>query len=244
MKCALVQMDIIFEDIEKNKIIVKNKIQYAKNNNARIVFFPEMTFTGFTMNQIVDETIKDYMLHLSKEYEIAIGYGNIIDGYYNTFEIVDKGKELCTYKKIHPFLQESNYYQKGEEIVSATIDDLTFVPTICFDLRFPVLYYLAKDKGNVIVNIASWPSLRDEHWKALLKARAIETQKYVLGINRVGKDPYCTYIGNSIAYDGWGTPLNEYSDKDEVIFVEIEKKEYPANFVECERDELYKKMMK
>jgi predicted amidohydrolase len=77
--------------------------------------------------------------------------------------------------------------------------------SICYDLRFPELYRLyAKEKVDVMINIANWPVTRIEHWKTLLKARAIENQFYMIGVNRTGDDPQYNYCGATAVFDPLG----------------------------------------
>ena len=84
----------------------------------------------------------------------------------------------------------------------------------CYDLRFPVW---SRNRGDydAAIYVASWPSPRVEAWKALLRARAIENQCYVLGVNRVGKDPYCEYSGGTAGIDPYGKTLSACADGEE-----------------------------
>ena len=85
---------------------------------------------------------------------------------------------------------------------------------VCYDLRFPVW---SRNRGDydAAIYVASWPSPRVEAWKALLRARAIENQCYVLGVNRVGKDPYCEYSGGTAGIDPYGRTLSACADGEE-----------------------------
>ena len=243
MKIALAQIDMGYENIPYAKQKVEQMVKDASIHHGDLIIFPEMTLTGFTMNQIVDDTIIPYFDHLANLYHISIAYGYIEEGYYNACNITN-GKTLCHYQKIHPFLKESNYYQKGNTIGRTKIKDFTLSPTICYDLRFPILYYKAAKKADIIIVIASWPDLRDEHWLALLKARAIENQCYIIGVNRIGHDPNNHYIGHSIAYDGWGNALNELVEDERNIYIEIDHQDYPSRFIDDQRNDLYIQLLK
>ena len=90
--------------------------------------------------------------------------------------------------------------------------------SICYDLRFPELFRLyAKKKVDLIINIANWPDTRIDHWRTLLKARAIENQCYVAGVNRVGNDTKLHYNGFTSLFDPMGKEI-------------ISKKEKESNF--------------
>jgi predicted amidohydrolase len=109
-------------------------------------------------------------------------------------------------------------------------------PFVCYDLRFPEVFRSAVRKGaQVMAVIANWPAKRVEHWVTLLKARAIENQAYVIGVNRVGTDPKLTYPGRSLIVDPHGNVLADGGDKEAVIRAEIDagvvdawRRDFPA----------------
>ena len=246
MLVALAQIDMGFEEIDKAKLKVKEMVEEASKHHTELIIFPEMTLTGFTMSKLTDDSIIPYFDDLAKRYNITIIYGYIEKSnqyYFNACNITD-GTTKCHYQKIHPFLRESQYYQKGDHLESYSINEFRLVPTICYDLRFPILYYKASKMGNIMINIASWPEIRDEHWLSLLKARAIENQCYMIGVNRVGNDPDHHYIGHSIVFDGWGKAYNELFEDERNIYVEINLKDYPANFTLDRRNDLYLDLLK
>lgn len=105
--------------------------------------------------------------------------------------MIDRAGEVrARYRKIHPFTfaGEDKVFNGGTEISFGEIDPVTIGLTICYDLRFPELYSSLGKKCELIVNIANWPARRVDHWNALLKARAIENQLFVVGVNRTGVD--------------------------------------------------------
>ncbi len=146
----------------------------------------------------------------------------------------------CEYAKIHPFTLggEHERFEPGREVVTYrwTRDSLgegdgalVVCPAICYDLRFPELFRLGLRKGAEAYALgACWPSARQHHWRALLIARAIENQAFVLGVNRVGRDPPgptgagLAYAGGSIAVVPTGEVLGELGDAEGVLSVEID----------------------
>ena len=97
-----------------------------------------------------------------------------------------------------------------------------FLLNVCYDLRFPVWSRNRKDYDAAIY-VASWPSVRQYPWDTLLRARAIENQCFVLGVNRVGKDPACEYAGGTVALDPYGVPLAACaSGLEETIIVNLD----------------------
>ena len=109
------------------------------------------------------------------------------------------------YDKHHLFSYggETEHYTPGNEYVTVEWRGVRFHLSICYDLRFP-LWLRNRDNYDVLICVASWPQVRMQAWKVLLAARAIENQCYVLGVNRIGKDPYCEYSGGTSVVDPFG----------------------------------------
>ena len=109
------------------------------------------------------------------------------------------------YDKHHLFSYggETKNYTPGSEYVTVEWRGLRFHLSVCYDLRFPI-WLRNRDDYDVLICVASWPSVRMQAWRVLLAARAIENQCFVLGVNRIGKDPYCEYSGGSCVVDSFG----------------------------------------
>jgi predicted amidohydrolase len=146
---------------------------------------------------------------------------------YNTLiHIKSNGRLVKLYRKIHPFSysDEEKYYSAGVRPAMSKIRKWKIGLTICYDLRFPELFRkYGKKRAQLIVNIANWPDTRIEHWRTLLKARAIENQCYVAGVNRVGKDPALNYIGYSSVFDPMGKEIMAVENEEKVIVVDLDK---------------------
>ena len=101
------------------------------------------------------------------------------------------------YAKLHPFTYsgEDDFIEPGNDIGYVDLAEMTLGASICYDLRFPVLYSIIAPKCTGALCIANWPASRISHWKSLLVARAIENQMFMIGVNRVGSDP------NGLTYD-------------------------------------------
>lgn len=140
---------------------------------------------------------------------------------------VIKRKTIRWLKRIiHPFSysKEHIFYGKGKSPTITKVKSIKIGLSICYDLRFPELYrFYAKEKVDMIVDIANWPDTRIEHWRTLLKARAIENQSYVVGVNRVGDDPKLHYNGFSSVFDPMGKEIVAVENEEKVITVEIDK---------------------
>lgn len=128
----------------------------------------------------------------------------------------DLGEAVQWYDKHHLFSYggETEHYTPGNEYVSVDWRGVRFHLSTCYDLRFP-LWLRNKDDYDVLICVASWPVVRTHAWRVLLGARAIENQCYVLGVNRIGKDPVCEYSGSTSVVDPFGfvtsCPDNEAS---------------------------------
>lgn len=233
MKIALVQYNPAWEN--KSASIEKIKTLLTQTNEIDLLIFPEMTLTGFTMksNDFAEELEGEshlFFSSLAKEKKCAIMYGVIEKGKNKNFNTLvhlnNQGKIISSYRKIHPFSYSSEdiFYGKGKDTVVTKVKGVKIGLSICYDLRFPELYrFYAKEKVDLIVDIANWPDTRIEHWRALLKARAIENQCFVAGVNRAGDDPKLHYNGFSSVFDPMGKEIVSLEDEEKVIIAEIDK---------------------
>jgi predicted amidohydrolase len=136
------------------------------------------------------------------------------------------GALLARYAKIHPFsfAGETDHYAGGCEIVSFTWQELQVAPFVCYDLRFPEIFRHATRRGaELLIVIANWPEARDSHWQALLRARAIENQCFLVGVNRVGSDPQVRYAGHSLILTPKGEALAAGGSEPEVLTAVLER---------------------
>ncbi len=193
---------------------------------------PEMFTTGFTMNARLVAEPAEGGETLQWMREVARRYGGVVVGswvvedsgrFYNRLHWVYPTGEMVTYDKAHLFVltDEPRVYTAGGSRVLVVWRGWTFLLTICFDLRFPYWYWFP-GMYEVGVVVASWPARRMHAWRTLLQARAIENQVYMVGVNRVGRDPAETYTGHSMAVSFDGTVLVEGTDE-QVYFVELDR---------------------
>jgi len=233
MKIALVQYSPVWEN--KSASMEKLKSLLAQTDAIDLLIFPEMTLTGFTMksNDFAEELEGEsyiFFSSLAKEKKCSVLFGMIEKGKKKNFNTLvhlnNQGKIISTYRKIHPFSYstEDVFYGKGKNTVVTKVKGIKIGLSICYDLRFPELYrFYAKDKVHLIVDIANWPDTRVEHWRTLLKARAIENQCYVAGVNRVGNDPKLHYNGFSSVFDPMGKEIVAVENEEKVIVAEMDK---------------------
>lgn len=213
MRIGLLQLNIKWESREENLATVERYLRVAKKENVDILFLPEMSFTGFSMNtEITGETdnkTQKEIMSLSEKYGIYIGAGWVKKqekGYItdnkagNHYSIAGDGEIKLDYVKIHPFSYsgEDRYFCGGDSISVCRIGEFNMGVAICYDLRFPYLFTKMSEEADFIIVPANWPQKRSEHWKCLLRARAIENQVYVAGVNCGGNVGEQYYSGDSV----------------------------------------------
>lgn len=215
------QFDIAWENKPANFSTVRRLLTQAAPQRNSLVALPEMFATGFSMNvNLVAEPYggetEQFLAATAKEFGIYIIAGAPMrgrDGRARNKALVFSaaGELLAFYAKMRPFTPggEKEHYVAGEHAVTFHWHETTVSPFVCYDLRFPELFReAAASKGpELFVVIANWPEKRIHHWVALLQARAIENQAYVIGVNRIGADPYYTYSGRSLIVDPQGAIL-------------------------------------
>lgn len=224
-------MNIVWENKEENYLRVEQKLELARERRVDFFLLPEMSFTGFSMNTDVtkenkQETIKR-MICYAKQYNMAIAFGWVKDREEkseNHYTIVSKeGNIISDYVKIHPFSYsgEDKKFQGGDKIFVFELDNIKFSTFICYDLRFPEVFQLASKRADIIIVPANWPASRSEHWKCLLRARAIENQVYIFAINCVGEIGGVSYSGNSCIINPYGQVVVELADEENVLEYEL-----------------------
>ena len=235
MRLAGVQLDIAWEDRETNHQKVHALLAASPPAPGSLLALPEMFASGFSMN--VDRVAEDesrvterFLCELSKRYGIYLIGGLATrgaDGRGRNEAVVagPDGTILTRYQKIHPFApgKEAQHYIGGETVVSFTAGEFTVAPFVCYDLRFPEIFRAGMQRGaEVMVVIANWPTPRIDHWVTLLRARAIENQSYVMGVNRCGNDPYLPYPGRSLIVDYRGEVIAHAGERESIVSAEID----------------------
>lgn len=233
MKVGILQYSPKWEQIEDNISTIESILKNQASDED-IIIFPEMTLTGFTMesgkfSEELDGIGTKYFISLAERMRKNIFCGIIEkddDKVYNTLvHFDDKGLLRARYRKIHPFsyAKENKYYDSSKETIITKIDKTQIGLSVCYDLRFPELYRIyGKERAGVMINIANWPIKRIEHWKHLLKARAIENQCFMIGVNRVGSDPFNEYNGCSAIFNPMGEEVLMCDDSEGLFSADID----------------------
>jgi omega-amidase len=229
MELILVQYDIQWENRAANFATIHNLLKEAQPNS--LIVLPELFSTGFSMDlDKVAEADPSEAEHFITE--LAIRFKSTVIGGLATrapgaslgrnewLAVGPSGQPLARYQKNHTFSYtgESDYYQRGDEIALFDWAGFTVCPFICYDLRFPELFRQGVKAGaNLFPVIANWPVARVDHWTTLLRARAIENQAVVAGVNRIGSDPKFVYPGRSMIVDHQGKTLAEAQNEATII---------------------------
>jgi len=218
MKVTIFQTDIAWADHPTN--ISKADEWIDAHPGSDLYVFPEMFSTGFATDPVgISESESGSSLAWMKGK--AASTGAAICGsvsvhtdqgqYVNRFYFVKPDGSVAYYDKHHLFTYggENERYTAGQERVVVEWLGVRILLMVCYDLRFPIWSRNHSDYYDMAIYVASWPTSRIEAWRTLLKARAIENQCYVVGVNRVGNDPNCHYCGCSAIIHPYGKVIEE-----------------------------------
>lgn len=236
MKITILQRNIEWANPEAN--IARADEVIGCLPEADLFVLPEMFSTGFcTRPEGVAESTGGealrWMQRKAAERNCAVAGSVAVreDGkYYNRFYFVHPDGSVRHYDKRHLFAYggEDTYFTPGHERVVVHFRGVRILLEVCYDLRFPVW---SRNRGDydVILYVANWPASRAGAWNTLLRARAIENQCYVAGVNRVGADPACGYSGGSAVIDPYGNTLAECPwDKEGAATAEVDRERLDA----------------
>lgn len=233
MKVAVVQHDIVWEDKEANFARLAPMVAGAAATGARLVVLSETFSTGFSMR--VDRTAEPEGGPSSRFLaEQAAAHGVWVCGSipevrpgderpHNTLVLAGPGGEVHRYRKIHRFAYggEDTAFEAGDERVTVEVEGLRLSLFVCYDLRFADDWWAVAPGTDAYVCVANWPTPRRAHWQALLRARAIENQAYVVGCNRVGTGGSLEYSGDSAIVDPMGETLAAAAGGEALIVADV-----------------------
>jgi len=224
---AIAQIDIALGDAQANLRTVQNAAAEAAERGADLLVLPELWCSGYMLEraeELADEINNGLFAAtaaLARHHRMAI-CGSLLEWdaateqAYNTATLYDADGNLRgSYRKVHliGLMDEGTYLHAGDAPGMIEMPWGKAALSICYDLRFPELFRrYALDGAGVVLLPSEWPSPRIEHWRTLIKARAIENQCFVLACNRVGADRANTFGGRSAAIDPRGNVLAEAGD--------------------------------
>lgn len=220
------QRDIVWCDVERN---LRELEAMLSGVEADVIVLSEMFQTGFVTEprSVADGgATLGWMQMMAKRLDAAI-VGSVIvadgESYRNRMYFVRPTGEVEWYDKHHLFSVggEAHLFTAGRERRVVEWRGVRYLLEICYDLRFPVW---SRQRGDydAIIYSALWPKPRREVWRTLLRARAIENQAYVVGVNRIGAEPGLEYAGDSAVIDAYGRTVLDLGDSESVAVAEID----------------------
>ena len=245
---TLIQTNLLWEDKKANLDMLSGKIESIKAK-TEVIILPEMFSTGFSMNaeslaENMNGVTMQWMKKIASEKHIILTGSIIIkeDGhYFNRLVWMLPNGEYGIYDKRHLFAygNEHLHFNAGNKRLIAAVKGWKINLQVCYDLRFPVWARQSplsprEGKGvhfeyDLLIYVANWPQARIHAWKTLLRARAIENQCYVAGVNRVGYDGNGIYYsGDSMIIDPLGEILYGKETEEDVFTYTFEKEKLNA----------------
>ena len=231
MRIAALQHDIVWEDAAATCARLVPMIAEAAADGAGLIVLTEMFGPGFSLaadriSEPPGGPTEQFLVDRAASNGVWIG-GSIPtrdrdDAHpVNRFLLVGPDGTRHHYDKLHPFTfaDEHEHYRAGDEPVPVDIGGLRVSLFVCYDLRFANAFWERATRTDVYLVVANWPASRRYHWRTLLRARAIENQAYVVGVNRVGEAEGLTYVGDSVIVDPSGEVLAEGVDDPEGVVI-------------------------
>jgi len=248
VRVAIVQL-CSTDDLAANLAAAEKGIEEAADRGARFVALPEnfayMRREGgrFPCVQGEDGEIVRALRGWARRHGIWLLGGTLpeeIPGderVYNTCLVFSpRGDEIARYRKIHLFdvqlgpdggdaYRESSHFAAGDAPVVANTDFGGVGLSVCYDLRFPELYRRLVDLGARLITVPSafTRETGKDHWEVLLRARAIETQTFVLAPAQCGHHgPDRASYGRSMVIDPWGLVIAQAGDEPKVLVADCD----------------------
>jgi omega-amidase len=228
LKITVFQAYLFWENIEKNLQNLTLRLSSGVKEKTDLIILPEMFNTGFSMNatalaEEMNGKTMQWMEDTARRYDCVVAGSLMIKEnglYYNRLIWMLQDGTYEFYNKRHLFGmgEEDENYTAGDTKVVVKLKGWKIRLAICYDLRFPVWLRNQNEEYDVLLIIASWPDKRAAHWRALIPARAIENQSYVIAVNRVGHDGNEVYhSGHSMCIDPQGNTVY-YKPEDEDLY--------------------------
>jgi predicted amidohydrolase len=234
VKVAGIQHDIAWEDPDANFARLAPMIAAAASDGAHLVVLTEMFSTGFSMDvervaELRDGPSASFLSAQAREHGVWV-CGSLPERPtpgarpFNQLVLAAPDGATHRYAKIHPFGYgaEPDHYAAGDAFLTVDVDDVRCTFFVCYDLRFADEFWPLAPGTDCYVVVANWPRQRRAHWTALLRARAIENQAFVVGVNRVGTGDGLTYVGDSVILDPLGEPVATAGEGEGVIAGDVD----------------------
>ena len=232
-RLSIVQQPLAWHDAAANRAHFAAVIAPLAGTTD-LVLLPEMFTSGFTMApetyaEAADGETRDWLREQARLLDAAVGGSVAVNDngrFYNRFMLAMPEGPTYWYDKRHLFRMagEHRKYSAGGHALIIEWRGIRLCPLVCYDLRFPVWSRRRPElEYDLVTYSANWPAARRYAWMTLLRARAIENQAFVAGVNRVGDDGNAiAYAGDSAVLDFTGQPLVELHGQAQVITVPLD----------------------
>ena len=234
MIVAGIQHDIVWEDPDENFVHLAPMIGKAVAAGARLVVLTEMYATGFSMKtdrvaEPVDGPSARFLADQARAHGVwvcaSVPERAVGDAHpFNQLVLAAPDGTTHRYAKIHPFTygREHEHYSSGGQFLTVDVEGTRCSFFVCYDLRFADEFWALADRTDCYVVPANWPASRRDHWTTLLRARAVENQAYVVGVNRVGDGGRLHYCGDSMIVDPFGEIVAQAADTETIITADVD----------------------
>jgi predicted amidohydrolase len=239
VKVAAVQHDIAWEDSATTRKLVAPLIAQAAAAGAELICLSEMYATGFSMDpsRIAEDEggpNEQFLIDQAREHGAwlvaSVAQWDDAGKARNNAVLASPDGVVFRYAKIHPFSHagEDKFYSAGDRHLTVDIEGVRVTVFVCYDLRFADEFWACAEETDLYLIPANWPSPRREHWRTLLRARAIENQAYVIGVNRVGTaggNGDVEHVGDTAIIDPLGRTVAEASLGAAVLVADVSASE-------------------
>lgn len=238
LRVSVIQMQVALEDKKANLERAKALMSRACLDDPDLLLLPETFNVGFfpaDPRPCADEGVRGESWQLlsetARKHGVNIVGGSIVrmgplNEVFNTMYVFNReGAQVAQYDKIHLFSPsgEKNVFTAGGKPCFFELEEVLMAGIICYDLRFVELIRgLALDGAKVLFIPAEWPHPRSEHWRTLLRARAIENQMYVIAANACGPMGKVENCGYSAIIDPWGKVVAEAGEEEIIITTDLD----------------------
>jgi predicted amidohydrolase len=236
LRVAAVQHDIVWDDRDANFERLAPMVAAAAASGAGLVLLTETFSTGFGFDrdgfgEPEGGPSARFLAEQAAAHGVWVGgscpevAAAAVDDVRpsNTFVLAGPDGTTHRYRKIHPFSHagEHHHVTAGTELVTVDVAGFRVSMFVCYDVRFADEFWQLAPATDLYLVPANWPEKRRAHWMALLQARAIENQAYVVGVNRVGEGGGLTYTGDSRIVDPLGELLATASRTESILLADL-----------------------
>jgi omega-amidase len=236
MRIALAQFDVKTGETNSNLATASEYVTLAARRGAKLVVLPELWSSGYDLERsqmharVSQEKVLPALTKLARRHHLYI-LGSVLRAntrheVFNSAVLLSPGAGPArVYRKIHLFgpMLEDQFLTPGRTTPIFQLPFGAIALAICYDLRFPELFRKYALKGTQLVILcAQWPATRLEHWRTLVRARAIENQFFMVACNRIGSSQGTRFAGHSMIVDPWGNILREGAGEAALLIADID----------------------